>query len=218
MDWQGIARKFVPSTALELLTSAGSGARPGKGHANVAVMFVDVEGCTRLCEDLPPQEMSQMLESYFSRYLDIVREAGGEVTEIMGDGLLALFEGPSLEENTASAIRAALRIRRSKGELNARELDRHDPIVVNIGLNAGAAVVGVTRLRGEHGERWVYAATGPVTNIAARLCALATGGQILVSRAVAERVEGSCRLRTLGPRTLKNVSSQIEVFEVLPGE
>jgi class 3 adenylate cyclase len=177
-------------------------------------MFVDIEGCTRLCEDLPPTEMTKIIETYFARYLDIVREAGGEVTEVLGDGLVALFEGRSLRENATRAIGAALRIREATHELNARVGRRHDPIVVNIGLNAGKASVGITRLRGKSGERWFYAATGPVTNIAARLCTLATGGQILVSGTVAELVSGPYQLRPLGLRTLKNVGRPVEVFEV----
>lgn len=215
MNWQGIARKFLPMTASGLLNSARTAARPRRRHGNVAVMFVDIEGCTRLCEDLPPKEMTRVIETYFSRYLDIVREAGGEVTEVLGDGLVALFEGPSLRENATRAIRAALRIREATRELNARDKDGHDPIVVNIGMNAGVASVGIMRLRGESGERWVYAATGPVTNIAARLCALATRGQILVSGTVAEWVSGTYRVRRLGPRRLKNVSGAVEVFEIL---
>jgi class 3 adenylate cyclase len=181
-------------------------------------MFVDIEGCTRLCEDLRPNEMNRVIETYFSRYLDIVREAGGEVTEVLGDGLVALFEGPSLQADAALAIRAALRIRKSTHELNARVRRRHDPIVVNIGLNAGAASVGITRLRGQAGERWFYAATGPVTNIAARLCGLATQGQILASGEIAKLIFGTYQVRSLGPRTLKNVSGPVEVFEVLPAE
>jgi len=218
MDWQGIARKFLPSTALDMLNSAGFAPGLGKRHEDVAVMFVDIEGCTRLCEDLPPHEMTWVIETYFSAYLDIVRAAGGEVTEVLGDGLLALFEGPSLRENGARALLAALQIREATRELNVREGDRHDPIVVNIGLHGGAASVGITRLRGESGERWVYAATGPVTNIAARLCALATQGQILVSGELAKEVPGMYALRALGPRTLKNVSGAVEVFEVLAME
>lgn len=218
MDWHSVAGKFLPLTAVRLLERARVVERPRKRPSNVVAMFVDIEGCTRLCEDLPPNEMNRVIETYFSRHLDVVRAAGGEVTEVLGDGLVALFEGRSLRENTGRAVRAALEIRRSTRELNARERDRHDPIVVNIGLNAGTAAVGVTRLRGQSGERWFYAASGPVTNIAARLCSLATGGQILVSERVAEWVAGRYDVRGLGPRTLKNVSGPVEVFEVLPAE
>lgn len=182
---------------------------------NVAVLFADIEGCTRLCEDLPPREMNRVIERYFSRFLDVVRDAGGEITEVLGDGLVALFEGSSLRENGRRALAAALGIRRAAVELNATEDRRHDPIVVNMGINAGPALVGATRLRGRAGERRVYSATGPVTNVAARLCALATRGQILVSKEVARISPGACRSRRVGRRKLKNVSAPVEVFEIV---
>lgn len=181
----------------------------------VAVLFADVEGCTRLCEDLSPREMDRVIERYFSRFLDVVRDAGGEITEVLGDGLVALFEGSSLRENGRRALATALQIRRTAAELNATEGRRHDPIVVNMGINAGPALVGATRLRGRTGERRVYSATGPVTNVAARLCDLATSGQILVGREVARMVRGAYRAQRLGRRKLKNVSAPIEVFEVI---
>lgn len=216
MAWPGIARKFLPRTTLGWPGHTRSTKHPRKRDGNVAVMFVDIEGCTRLCEDLRPKEMNRVIETYFSRYLDIVRAGGGEVTEVLGDGLVALFEGLSIRENTARAILAALRIRESTHELNARVRRRHDPIVVNIGLNAGRASVGITRLLGQSGERWFYAATGPVTNIAARLCGLARQGQIFVTGKMAKLVSGTYQVRSLGPQSLKNVSGPVEVFEILP--
>lgn len=193
------------------LDSASS--RP-KRLRSVAVLFADIEGCTRLCEDLPPREMNRVIERYFSRFMDLVREAGGEVTEVLGDGLVALFEGPSLRKNARRALAAALQIRRTVAELNGAEGRRHDPIVVNVGINAGRALVGATRLRGRTGERRVYSATGSVTNVAARLCALAIHGQILVSADVAKMFGSTLRTRRLGQRKLKNVSAAVEVFEI----
>lgn len=87
-------KNLVPRNAAVLLKQSGRGAVPAKTMRAVAVLFVDIEGCTRLCEDLPPRAMNEIREAYFSKYLDIVRATGGEVTEILGDGLLALFEGP----------------------------------------------------------------------------------------------------------------------------
>lgn len=218
INWQEIARKLLPLTAQSLLDSAGPVTRLRKRQKNIAVMFVDVEQCTPLCEDLSLAEMNRVLEIYFSRYLDIVRERGGAVTEVLGDGLLALFEGSSLRKDSTRAILAALDIQESTRELNTRSQQQHDPIVVNIGINAGAELIGFTRLRGEFGERWVYRAIGPVTNIAARLCALADHGQILITGRIAELVTGRYAVRRLGPRRLKNVSGAVEVFEVLSTE
>lgn len=182
---------------------------------NVAVLFADIEGCTRLCEDLPPRAMARIIERYFSRFLEVVQNEDGEVTEILGDGLLALFEGRNLKDDAARALSAALGIVQAAEALNACRGPRHDPIVVNIGINAGAALVGTTLLRGRTGDRGVYSAVGPVTNVAARLCALASHGQILVTGAVARMHDDAYRARRIGPRKLKNVSAPVEVFEIM---
>lgn len=209
-------KKLIPRNALAVLEQPQGRGTPVKRMREVAVFFVDIEGCTRLCEDLPPEEMNGVRETYFSEYLDIVRAAGGEVTEVLGDGLLALFEGPDIRENVRAALAAARRIQARTTELNRRRRRRHDPITVNIGLNAGPALTGFTRLRGRSGERWVYAATGPVTNVAARLAALATNGQILTTRAPSALRLPGCECRPMGPRPLKNVSGLVDVVEVVP--
>ena len=64
------------------------------------------------------------------------------------------------------------------------------------------------------GERWTFTASGPVTNLAARLGSHATSGQILLAPETARRVHGRFSLRNLGPVSLKNLSSLVEVWEV----
>ncbi|MBI2180341.1 MAG: adenylate/guanylate cyclase domain-containing protein [Deltaproteobacteria bacterium] len=207
---------LVPRNAVALLKNSGRRELPAKEIREVAVFFVDIEGCTRLCEDLPPREVNEVRETYFSEYLDIIRADGGEVTEVLGDGLLALFEGPDIKENVHAALTAARRIQVRTVGLNRRRRGRHDPIIVNIGLNAGPALTGLTRLRGRSGERWVYSASGPVTNVAARLAALAHGGQALTTKATVDLL--GCKCRSIGPHVLKNVTGVIDVVEILPIE
>jgi class 3 adenylate cyclase len=179
-------------------------------------MFVDMEGCTHLCQKLSLRAMNGVHEAYFSRYLDIIEVAGGAVTELLGDGLVALFQGPSLGKDSRQAILAALRIRAATQQLNATYRDRHDPIVVNIGLHAGTQLIGITVLCSRAGERWFYRAVGPVTNIAARLATQAEHGQILMTGDMAAWVGDACRLRLLGPRRLKNVHTAVDVVEAFP--
>jgi class 3 adenylate cyclase len=208
--------EFVPAIALPDLRRARGGRAPRKRMCDIAALFVDIEGCTRQCEDLPPRLMNDVIETYFSSYLDAVRTFDGEVTEVLGDGLLAIFEGPDLRESIEAAMNATDRIRTVTAVLNQRRSRRHDPIAIHIGLSAGQALTGVTRLRSREGERWFYAANGPVTNIAARLCALAIGGQALTTKAVADLVPGRCDFRRLGPQHLKNVARPVEVVECIP--
>ena len=87
-------------------------------------------------------------------------------------------------------------------------------IAVNIGISSGEGDVGSTRFQGAAGERWTFTATGPVTNLAARLGELAEHGQILLSPETAARVRGRFRLRSLGPRELKHITPPVDVWEV----
>jgi class 3 adenylate cyclase len=207
--------KLVPRPAAAFLRFRHGRGAARKRSRNVAALFLDIEGCTRLCEELEPEEMNAVIEGYFSAYLDVVREAGGEVTEILGDGLLALFEATAVRDAARAALRAAVEIATRTQQLNGQAGRGHDAITVNIGFNAGCALVGLTRLRGRLGERWVYAATGPVTNVAARLSALARGGQVLTTRATADLFGASSAWRSWGPRRLKNVTGPVEVVEVV---
>ncbi len=209
--WQHL----VPAGALALLTEGSAVGVPGKVERNVAVLFVDIEGCTRLCEAMPAREMNDIIERYFSEYLDVIHRSGGEVIDVLGDELLALFAGADRADNVRAAFGAALQIQARTSALNERS--RH-PITVHIVLNAGRALVGFTRLRSRSGERWVYAATGPVTNVAARLCALAAPGQILTTSVTAALLAGRCHCRSLGSHSLKNVTEPVEVVEVGPAK
>jgi class 3 adenylate cyclase len=184
-----------------------------KREKPVAVLFVDIEGCTRLCEDLPPKEMNELIETYFSRFFEVVEEAGGTVNEIMGDGFMAVFEENDLPKNILAAAAAALNIQHHANELNTQRSKEYEPVVVNIGIHADSAFVGFTKFRTSAGERWTYTASGTVSNIAARLCALATNGAILVSDAVAEIIKARHALQPLGQQKLKNVSQPVFVFK-----
>lgn len=202
---------FVPANALPDLRQARGGRIPGKRMRCIAVLFVDIEGCTRQCEDLPSRAMNEVIETYFSSYLDAVRGFKGEITEVLGDGLMAIFDGPDLRASAEAAMNATERIRTVTAALNRRRSWRHDTIALHIGLNAGEVLAGVVRLRGRKGERWFYAANGPVTNIAARLCALANGGRALTTKAVADLLPDRFDYRMLGLQRLKNVAGPVDV-------
>jgi class 3 adenylate cyclase len=64
----------IPAKVLASCRDPASGALE-KRERPVAIAFVDIEGCTRLCEDLSPDEMNGLIETYFSRFFDAVDAA-----------------------------------------------------------------------------------------------------------------------------------------------
>lgn len=188
-----------------------------KHDKSVVVLFADIEGCTRRCEDLAPSQMNALTEFYFSRFFEIVEQAGGSVNEILGDGFMAIFEDGEHRKDVLAAAGAAVSIQREAAALNAQRAGDYEPVLVNIGIHAGNTFVGFTKFRTMAGERWTYTASGPVTNIAARLSALASGGAILVSDTVARMIGERFPLERLGPRKLKNVSQPVVVVRIVQG-
>jgi len=83
-----------------------------------------------------------------------------------------------------------------------------------MGLHGGSAFVGVTRFIGRSGERWTSTASGPVTNIAARLCTLAQNGASLVSGLAATYLADVYGLEPMGAHAMRNIGQAIEVYQL----
>lgn len=206
--------RFVPDTVRRALEENPDATALHKRTQDVTVLFLDIEGYARLSEQLRREELTALIEQYFSLFLSDIRREGGDINETAGDGLMILFQAGEPEDHAAAAVRAALAIRDKTAAANREAENAHPAIAVNIGISSGDCDVGVIRLHGAAGERWTFTATGPVTNLAARLGDRAVGGQILVSAETARRLREGFRLRSLGAIPLKNILGPVEASEV----
>jgi class 3 adenylate cyclase len=85
---------------------------------------------------------------------------------------------------------------------------------VHVGVNSGLAAVGATRIEGTAGTRWTYTASGPVTNVAARLAALGEGDTVMLGPATRERLGPDLAAEDLGEHTLRNIDEPVRVFRL----
>lgn len=204
--------KFVPRSVADLIDSQPEAPDLGKRPRDVTVLFLDIAGYTRLSEQVESQEVNRLVEMYFSSFLDDIYQNHGDINETAGDGLMIIFQHDEPAEHARAAVRTALAIAQRVGEINQTQGGR--PVMVNQGINSGQALVGSSRFEGLAGDRWTFTASGPVTNLAARLAGLAKNGQVLVGPETARRVAGLFTLASLGPQNLKNVAQPVEVWEV----
>jgi class 3 adenylate cyclase len=100
-------------------------------------------------------------------------------------------------------------------EINEELKGRFEPVYVNMGLNSGMASVGMTRFQGTTGTRMTFTASGPVTNLAARIAAAAIDGDILVGFETASRIEKEMIIYDRGPKSFKNVKEPVFVFSLV---
>ncbi|GIX48545.1 MAG: adenylate/guanylate cyclase domain-containing protein [Candidatus Tectimicrobiota bacterium] len=133
----------------------------------LAVLFADLRGFTRLAEPKLPYDVVFFLNRYFAAIGEAVRGTGGLVNQFTGDGVMALFGIEQGEaEGCRQALRAASAMLRSLEALSqtlAEELPA--PLRMGIGVHSGPAVVG----RMGYAEATYLTAVGDTVHVASRL-------------------------------------------------
>lgn len=206
--------KFVPVTVSRMIEKSPTGEIPKSRRQDLSVLFLDIEGYTRLCAKLGSQETNAVIEKHFSVFMDAIYRHDGDVNETAGDGLMVLFLDDDKRKSAIQAVSAALTIRAEAIRVCKECCSLYRPLDINMGINSGEAWVGAARFDTYSGSRWTYTARGSLTNIAARIGAQATGGAIYLSKETASRVRGRFDPRPRGCFQLKNVSGDIEIFEL----
>jgi len=204
--------KFVPRTVQRLIEQAPEAPQLAKRETDVSVLFVDIAGYTRLAGRLDAATVDRLVERYFGAFLDEILRHGGDVNETAGDGLMVIFQDADPRRHARSAVATALALLRRAYEINAAEpLD--EPIALHVGVNSGRAAVGAMKIEGTAGTRWTYTASGPVTNVAARLAALGDDAIHLGESTVA-RLPSRVGLQDLGELPLRNVEEPVRVYRL----
>jgi class 3 adenylate cyclase len=206
--------KFVPATVSRMIEKSPNGEVPQGEEKDVSVLFLDIESYTKICERLGDTEMNDIIEKHFSVFMDAIYANNGDVNETAGDGLMVLYLDEDKEQNALDAVRTALQIREDTIKIGKECGALYRPLEINMGINSGTAYVGAARFDSITGSRWTYTARGGITNVAARIGAQAKGGKVFLSKPTAERVKEHFTLSSLGGFNLKNVSEEIEIFEI----
>jgi CheY-like chemotaxis protein len=205
--------KFVPEAVKRLVAANPEAPELAKHARDVSVLFVDITGYARLCEQLPLEVLNRLVERYFSTFLDRIHDAGGDINETAGDGFMAIFQSADVHAHTATAVETALALLGATEALN--RANGALPLAIHMGLNSGLALVGSTRFEGAQGTRWTFTASGPVTNLAARLAATAKAGQLLVGPETVRRLGNGYHVERLGCEHLKNLAQAVDIYHVL---
>jgi DNA-binding response OmpR family regulator len=206
--------KFVPVVVRRVVEENPEAPRLERREEDLSVLFVDVSGYTSLSQRIAQEQITTLIERYFSHFLDCLQEEGGDITEMAGDGAMALFRSSDPQEHARKAARAALKILEVTQRLNREHPDAGTPMAVHMGLNSGRAGVGSTRLEGVLGSRWTFTASGPVTNLAARLADAAAPGTILVGPDTARRIGAEFILEQIDVGELKNLAEKVEGYRL----
>jgi len=178
----------------------------------VAVLFADIRNFTSMAEKMKPDEVVNLLNTYFSGLTNVVFKYEGTLDKYMGDCVMAVFGVPVSHYNdTERAVVAAVEMQKFMNELNKkREEEGLLRVEIGIGINSGYVISGNMGSI----ERMDYTVIGDVVNIASRLEGNAKRGQILVTKPVYEEVKYLVDGSLLGTIRVKGKERPVEVYEI----
>ena len=203
-------RFFSPQVAELILT--GGADDPLKSHRReITVVFLDLRGFTAFTETADPEEVMGVLREYHAAMGELIMAHQGTLERFAGDGIMIFFNDPVPLPNPAEqATRMALAMQARFAQLSVGWVKRGYDLQMGIGVAQGYATIGAIGFEG----RIDYGAIGVVTNLAARLCGEAKGGQILVSQRVLGFVEEMVVSEAAGALTLKGFQRQVPTFNI----
>jgi len=204
--------RFVPGDVVEQLTDQHAAFRPQRLRATM--LFADLRDFTALCDHLDASLTVTMLNGYFERMSRAIADHHGHLTEVVGDGLLALFG--AVEPNPwqgRDAVLAALAMRAALSEYNAQLRVRALPeLRFGIGIHSGEVVCGVMGA----GELCKFGVTGDPINVASRVEGLTRehGVDLLITEEIRRMLEDGFRLRPMPPSHVKGKVDAVQTYYV----
>jgi adenylate cyclase len=208
----GRLKRFLPPQLAELIVSQGDEKILESHRREIVVVFCDLRGYTAFTETAEPEEVLDFLREYHGALGPLVEQFEGTLDQFSGDGIMVFFNDPvSIPDPPERAVKMAMAMRKAAGKLIAA-WRRHG---CELGFGAGIAQGYATLGQIGFSERSGYTAIGTVCNLAARLCAEAKDGQILVSSRIAGAVEAMARLEDLGNLELKGLRRPVAAFNVV---
>jgi adenylate cyclase len=175
-----------------------------------SVVFIDICSFTSISETESPDKVVNLLNQYFDLIVKEIIAQGGFIDKFIGDCVMAVFKG---EFHLDRAIEASLAIRNHIEALPQAESKIEFHPKVSIGINSGEMISG--NIGSKTLKRLDYTVIGDTVNTAQRLQSSAQNGQILINEDAYQKVKQSFNCKLLGPKALKNKSSELIVYEVL---
>jgi adenylate cyclase len=211
IERMGRLKWFLAPQIAERIVSSGGEAILESHRRDIVVLFCDMRGFTAFSETAEPEDLMAVLREYHNAIGPLIHRYEGTLDRFTGDGMLVLFNDPvPCPDPALRAVRLAVDMRQAAASLARSWTARGHEIGFGVGIAQGYATLGRVGFEG----RFEYTAVGTVTNVAARLCAEAKDGQILVTQRVAAAIDTMAELEHLGDIALKGLSRPIAVLNV----
>ncbi len=184
----------------------------GGEKRSVTIMMSDLRGFTALAERLAPEEVVQILNTYFEVMVEVLLKYNATINEIIGDALLVIFGAPQpMPDRAQRAIACAIEMQNAMGKVNEQNRRNGLPeIEMGIGLNEDEVIVGNIG----SSKRSKYGVVGSGVNMTSRIESYSVGGQILISESVRRQAGDILRIDEQREVVPKGAEASIRIYAV----
>jgi adenylate cyclase len=205
-------KRFLSPQIAELILSSSPSDALASHRRQVTIVFCDLRGFTAFAEIAEPEEVMTVMQEYHATLGSLIHEFEGTLERFVGDGILVIFGDPiPCADPCARAVQMAVAMRDRLSELSSKWRGEMHELGFGVGIAYGYATLGTIGFEG----RSEYSATGTVVNLAARLCAEARDGQILIDSKVRAALDARATAEPVGELTLKGLHRPIAAYNVL---
>jgi adenylate cyclase len=181
----------------------------------LTIFFSDIKDFTATTERLQPEEITALLNEYFTEMSNIALKHGGTIDKFVGDAMLIFFGDPETKgdaQDARACLRMASEMQHRIAELNVkwRNAGVESPFRVRMGINTGYCNVGNFGST----DRMDYTIIGAEANLAARLQSIAQPGHIVISYETYALVRETLVARALSPITMKGITREVVPYVI----
>jgi adenylate cyclase len=207
--------RYIPPQIYKSIFSGQKDVTIHTERKKLTIFFSDIQNFTATTERLQPEQITQLLNEYFTEMSEIAHQHGGTIDKFIGDAMLIFFGDPETKGDRADAqacVRMAWNMQRRLIELNAkwRAAGIEQPFKSRMGINSGYCNVG------NFGsvDRMDYTIIGAEANLAARLQSIAEPGGIVISYETFALASDVISAHPLPAITMKGISREVIPYSV----
>ena len=184
----------------------------GGRKTEATIMFIDIRKFTSISENMAADEVTVLLNEYFTTIYPIITKYKGVLNKFIGDAVLTIFEAP--EAHAENAIRCADEVLGQVKKLQQKWLGEGKPkIDVGVGINSGDVFIGNIGTQ----ERMEYTVIGDTVNTASRIEGYNKiyKTKFLIGECTYELVKDMIDVIKINQVTIRGKSQKINIYEVL---